>query len=908
MHLLTRETRSGALEKIEIRLERDVNVSDYAILSHRWGRPMDEVSFEDMLTNQYRNKKGYAKLVGCCEQARRDGLRYVWVDTCCINKASSAELSEAITSMFAYYERAKMCYAFLDDVSIDSNAGGSPPSSFSQSAWFTRGWTLQELIAPTHVKFFDNTWSFLGHKTDKQLSPIIEGITGVDSIVLNVPATTKLMSVAKKMSWASRRQTTRVEDMAYSLMGIFGVYMPPLYGEGTHAFIRLQEAIMKTSNDQTIFAWTSPPEAPLGHGFEHVSTMLALSPSQFRESSNFKPLSLREYNKSLAEGRCKLDYATTNVGISIRLPIAKIHAVEGLYAAFLACTEAKDRAPSAIFLRASADTPAGHFWRTNSNNGPVERDGQPWFELSGRDAIATQDIYILPRFTVTSGQNIEPAWERLDLRDTWREGTEMSISGPEGPLAIPTEILGDLHHVPDPGANQLAFLYQAHQMISTQQGDEFVNQVNHWLRFSTAGLPARNRSFFGRLDVLQELTDKLQPSGRDANQRPRVCILSGPKSLGKTEVAVEFSHRCVESHAFGLVLWINASNYDSMIQGFSNIAFEFNLVQPGASHRAIMAAVRLWLSNLDRHTTPLRGMTHPDNWLLVFDGLEDFEDSEDFDNASMLLSLIPSNGPGCVLATTRFSAYELKYMYDDIVLQRLTIQESSEMLKKLTSYEADFSFISTGLAGNPSELMRYASGVVRHKLSSHELALWSISWWKKFESLERAKFRGQSLGHKELASLTWENVLGNISSSTLAVLQVASLFAPYSLDLFSLLKLMEPESRPENILSIKIGQRLLRELWLMTGCLSEYMTQFGVNRAFCSVVREDMGTDGLQKALSTAVALLSASWTNPDCTMVGLNNLDRLRCLRKYKAKMKDSKHGFRTKTQYSRLLKEAGL
>jgi hypothetical protein len=127
------------------------------ILSHRWGNPADEVSFEDMLNGRQEGKRGYMKLIGWCKQAHKDGLHYVWVDTCCIYKASSAELSEAITSMFIYYERSKMCYVFMDDVLIDSSSKENLRSlSFSRSEWFTRGWTLQELIAPLLVKFFDS--------------------------------------------------------------------------------------------------------------------------------------------------------------------------------------------------------------------------------------------------------------------------------------------------------------------------------------------------------------------------------------------------------------------------------------------------------------------------------------------------------------------------------------------------------------------------------------------------------------------------------------------------------------------------------------------------------------------------------------------------------------------------------
>lgn len=655
MHLLSWETSSGDAKQIKIQLQRDTTVSDYAILSHRWGKPEDEVSYEDMLTGGYEHKKGYAKLVGCCKQARKDGLRHVWVDTCCINKSSSAELSEAITSMFAYYERARVCYAFLDDVPARRNAKRKIDlSSFSQSAWFTRGWTLQELIAPTNVKFFDASWSFLGYKTDKRLLPTIEKVTGVDSIVLNIPATTKVMSIAKKMSWAARRETTRVEDLAYSLMGIFGVYMPPLYGEGTHAFIRLQEAIMKTSNDQSIFAWTSQPTARLGHGFEHVSTMLALSPSQFRDSSNFKPLSHGQHIS-------KLDYATTNAGLSIRLPMFKIQGVDGLYAAFLACTESDESVPSAIFLRTSADTPPGHYWRTNSNNGPIERGAQRWFDMSGRDAIPMQDIYVLPRFTSVSEQNIEPAWDKVDMEKM--KGTFLQRLKSPAQLT-PTRALDNLHHVPDPGAKQLSLLRQAHHMIHTQQADKLIDQVNLQLRSKTVGLPARNGAFVGRASVLQKLSDTLFLSERKTSRRPRACTLSGIGGIGKTQVAVEFSHYLIERRLVDMVFWIEADSVAGLKMSFSKLASDLGLVGPESSDTSTIDAVKQWLSNLNQDTG-LLGI-RPVNWLFVFDNVA---------NADDVMPFLPLGGAGSVLLTSRDCHLWSKIRSDNITLSALTARE-----------------------------------------------------------------------------------------------------------------------------------------------------------------------------------------------------------------------------------------
>ncbi|RSL54067.1 hypothetical protein CEP54_010098 [Fusarium duplospermum] len=897
MHLLSWETLAGDADGIKIRLQRDTFVSDYAILSHRWGKPEDEVSYEDMLAGGYEHKKGYAKLIGCCKQARKDGLRHVWVDTCCINKSSSAELSEAITSMFTYYERAKVCYAFLDDVSLDDNAqNGAPPPLFSRSAWFTRGWTLQELIAPTHVKFFDASWSFLGYKTDKWLTPTIESVTGIDSIVLNIPATTKVMSIAKKMSWAARRETTRVEDMAYSLMGIFGVYMPPLYGEGTHAFIRLQEAIMKTSNDQTIFAWTSPPATPLGHGFEHVSTMLALSPSQFRDSSNFKPLSLGEYNKTLAKGGCKLDYATTNTGLSIRLPIFKIQAVKGLYAAFIACTESKDKVPSAIFLRAGSDTPAGHFWRTNCQNGPTERGGQPWFSLPGRHGLATQDIYVLPRFTSASEQNIEPAWDNLDVDEI--KGPILQRLKPAPQLAS-TGVLEHLRHVPDPGIHQLKFLHQARQMIATQQIDRLVDQIHPWLRFSRATLPPRNRSFYGRADVLQGLADIFSPSKRSATKAPIIRILSGMVGVGKTDLATEFSHHCVEHHIFDMVLWIQADSHGSLFQSFSNIVSDLSLLRPEYSNKSVIEAVKQWLSDLNQCTDYSGPMARSKDWLLVFDNVQDGRHLFDF---------LPSTGAGCVLMTSRNPDLWYRIGTDKIVLEPFTTQESCAVLSKLTRIDGDFTEISNGLGGLPLALSQVARFIIRAQLSLDQSA-------RVFSQAKQDDAPTYLDPMRDVWSVL-ETSFRDLPSSSLAVLQVLSFLDPdfirwSILDPPQLLPLQSFPIDTFDLLESRI--ELLNTFVIMT---SDNGGGVRMHTLVQQAVRKRMKLDERHKALSTAVALVSSSWAKTCSEEPGNESSSETReelrphvlCLNTYEGEMTDSEDDFCTKTEFSRLRKEFGV
>ncbi|KAH7909485.1 heterokaryon incompatibility protein-domain-containing protein, partial [Hygrophoropsis aurantiaca] len=221
----------------------------YAILSHRWRD--GEIQFQDVHQPHAVKMAGYAKLERCCVQAIKDGYRFVWIDTCCIDKSSSAELSEAINSMYSWYQNAEVCYAYLDDVPSSENPD-IPKSAFSQSVWFTRGWTLQELIAPESVIFFAMDWKEIGSKAS--LASTISRITHVEPGVL-LSRLTGEVSVLRRMSWAAQRQTTREEDRAYSLMGLFGVNMPTIYGEGNNALVRLQLEIVRTSNDQSIFAW-----------------------------------------------------------------------------------------------------------------------------------------------------------------------------------------------------------------------------------------------------------------------------------------------------------------------------------------------------------------------------------------------------------------------------------------------------------------------------------------------------------------------------------------------------------------------------------------------------------------------------------------------------------------------------
>lgn len=195
------------------------------------------------------------KIKGVCKVAREAGYELIWIDSVCIDKSSGAELAEAINSMFDLYRLADVCYVYLSDVHADDPLRCG--SDFERSRWHKRGWTLQELLAPKRVVFLTSSWTLLGTKISL-LSALVRA-TDIDADILLGSAPLSSASVARRMSWASSRETTRIEDEAYSLVGIFGVHLSPIYGEGSNAFLRLQEEILKIVPDQSIFAWGPPP-------------------------------------------------------------------------------------------------------------------------------------------------------------------------------------------------------------------------------------------------------------------------------------------------------------------------------------------------------------------------------------------------------------------------------------------------------------------------------------------------------------------------------------------------------------------------------------------------------------------------------------------------------------------------
>ncbi|KAI0708152.1 heterokaryon incompatibility protein-domain-containing protein [Cerioporus squamosus] len=302
------------------------DVSDgYGVLSHVWGK--EEQSFQDVRRIQERcaidgtNPCDIVceKIRRCCELAERHGYKWVWIDTCCIDKTSSAELSEAINSMFRYYALADICYRYLPDVpaldgsleDIMPTKGGCQLSyyrgpmseSLRGSVWFTRGWTLQELIAPRFFLFLSRSWEVLGTKADL-----------AELLPTTIPE--------PRMSWYGKRETTRLEDEAYCLLGLFDIHMPPLYGEGRNAFHRLQEELLKQSTDTTLFAWED-----FSLDYRLHSCLFAPSPTAFKTIGDIMYTPPRQdhpshRNSALRDGAVHdIELSVTPYGILAYIPV-----------------------------------------------------------------------------------------------------------------------------------------------------------------------------------------------------------------------------------------------------------------------------------------------------------------------------------------------------------------------------------------------------------------------------------------------------------------------------------------------------------------------------------------------------------------------------------------------------------
>ena len=310
----------------------DSSLPQYAILSHRWGSEEEEVSYKQFRKGSVPTAlPGLVKIQKFCRLADKRGFQWAWIDTCCIDKRSSAELSEAINSMYKWYERSAECYVHLADVEFSHHelslklqseerfwqapdGWASLRDRFSKSSWFERGWTLQELIAPKYIVFYDSYWNEIGPLV--RFFKDVAKVTGIDeSYLISGPGIQRWSSVAMRMSWASHRHTSREEDIAYYLLGLFDINMPLLYGEGAEkAFIRLQTEIMKDSDDESLFAWTSDQTS---------SSLLAERPSYFANSGDIT----LPYDNG---GIWRPPYSLTNQGLEIALPQKHIVLSQGL--------------------------------------------------------------------------------------------------------------------------------------------------------------------------------------------------------------------------------------------------------------------------------------------------------------------------------------------------------------------------------------------------------------------------------------------------------------------------------------------------------------------------------------------------------------------------------------------------
>ncbi|KAK7960709.1 HET domain-containing protein [Apiospora saccharicola] len=289
---------------------------EYAILSHTWQHGQELTLPEwnttlDGSTSKCDNlpeKHGYTKIKAACAEARSRGLDYLWVDTNCIDKSSSAELSEAINSMYSWYRHSAVCFAYLADVSGHDLADETCRAQFRNSRWFTRGFTLQELVAPIDVVFFSQDWQMLG--TKDTLVQALTDITGVRTKILIHEDRLSSVCVAEKMSWLAKRTTTRIEDMAYCMLGLLDINMPLLYGEGTQAFVRLQRKIVKARNDHTVFCWTLPTASVSAR-----EDILVSNPSCFANCGSIMETPKKDWRAS--------SYAMTNAGLRITLPLIR---------------------------------------------------------------------------------------------------------------------------------------------------------------------------------------------------------------------------------------------------------------------------------------------------------------------------------------------------------------------------------------------------------------------------------------------------------------------------------------------------------------------------------------------------------------------------------------------------------
>ncbi|KAG1735411.1 hypothetical protein EDB19DRAFT_1854032 [Suillus lakei] len=280
---------------------------EYAMFSHRWSTTVDDEPTYDHIKGEesiydLKTPPGIDKLQQFCKVAKENQFQWAWSDTCCIDKTNNVELQESIISMFSWYELSSVTIVYLSDVTDEK--------SFKNSVWFARGWTLQELIAPRLVWFYKKDWtpyinSKQNHKKDPQVVKIISEATNIDqAVILNqfVPGLRDVGSdeVKKRMSWLALRKTAKIEDMAYCMMGIFGVHMPVMYGERKNAFVRLQKEIMNLTDDLSLFDWVGEPSELHSYFASHPSCFVKPPAGRGRGSSKNSHVRLFQASKAFA--------------------------------------------------------------------------------------------------------------------------------------------------------------------------------------------------------------------------------------------------------------------------------------------------------------------------------------------------------------------------------------------------------------------------------------------------------------------------------------------------------------------------------------------------------------------------------------------------------------------------------
>ncbi|KAM5540545.1 hypothetical protein V8D89_005774 [Ganoderma adspersum] len=450
----------------------------YAILSHTWTRAPDEheQTFQETqalferckITGENPCGLSSVKVRESCILAARYGFRWLWNDTCCIDKTNPTALSEDINSMFLYYSLAELCFAHLEDVRSDSvKALEAKGSAFRRARWHSRGWTLQELIAPLFLVFVSRDWKPIGSK--HELARLLSEITNVQRSVLTREMHHSAVSVAERMTWVSERSTTRVEDEAYCLMGLFDVNMPTIYGEGQQAFQRLQQEIMKQSFDTSLFAWGPPLKSgrslvplalgPMYQSFPTQSSrnslhLLASSPRDFAKQETRSPGGVLRYTPGVQSplqpylewqwennaekskwrnrirrrsgpfGRIELpSFSATNFGLKCRFPIIES---EGLTVAVLLCDNGREHLglllhPSKTYVQDPSRKQyyIGRCFMTPSKPGYVTF-AHPSYVTFARLISLGSDLYNL----TLNGKIVTARWRNVFIADSPRAITK----------------------------------------------------------------------------------------------------------------------------------------------------------------------------------------------------------------------------------------------------------------------------------------------------------------------------------------------------------------------------------------------------------------------------------------------------------------------------------------------------